>query len=87
MLQIMTWIKDPTEQVRFFECMAMRIVDKERLSTIACKFIHRVGTKFVALKTVERLLDLSNKQSKSRAQRKLLNDSIDENYQDADDDI
>ena len=69
MLQIMTWIKDPTEQVRFFECMAMRVIDKQHLSTIACKFIHRVGTKFVALKTVERLLDLSSKQTKSRKQR------------------
>jgi hypothetical protein len=70
MQHIMTWIKSPPEEAKFFECMAMRVVDKEGLAKLASKFIHSVGTRFVALKTVERLLILSNKDTHARAQRK-----------------
>lgn len=70
MVHIMTWIKSPPEEVKFFECMAMRVIDKSGLARIACKFIHTVGTKFVALKTVDRLIALSNKNSQAREQRK-----------------
>lgn len=66
MAQIMAWIKSPPEEAKFFECMAMRVVDKEGLAKLACKFIHTVGTRFVALKTVERLLILSNKDTQAR---------------------
>ena len=69
-MHIMTWIKSPPEEVKFFECMAMRVIDKSGLARIACKFIHTVGTKFVALKTVDRLIALSNKNSQAREQRK-----------------
>jgi hypothetical protein len=78
MEHIMAWIKGPPEQVKFFECMAMRVIDKKGLATIACKFIHKVGTKFVALKTVERLLMMSNKDSSVLAQRKASDVQIDE---------
>jgi hypothetical protein len=70
MLQIMTWIKSPSEEVKIFECMAMRIVDKQGLVMIARRFLYARGTKFVALKTVERLLDLSNKDTRARQQRR-----------------
>lgn len=70
MMHIMTWIKSPPDEVKFFECMAMRVIDKSGLARIASKFIHTVGTKFVALKTVDRLLAMSNKNSQAREQRK-----------------
>ena len=73
MAQIMAWIKSPPEEARFFECMAMRVVDKEGLAMLACKFIHTVGTRFVALKTVERLLILSNKDTQARQHCKASN--------------
>lgn len=72
MLQIMSWIKSPTEEVRFFECLAMRVIDKKGLARIAGRFIFTAGTKFVALKTVERLLSLSHKTVLARTQRKAL---------------
>jgi len=53
--------------------MAMRVIDKEGLAMLACKFIHTVGTRFVALKTVERLLILSNKDTQARQHHKASN--------------
>ena len=70
LLQIMTWIKSPPEEVKFFECMAMRILDKQGLAMIARRFIYAHGTKFVALKAVERLLVLSNKDTHARELRR-----------------
>lgn len=70
MLQIMTWIKSPQEEVKFFECMAMRVIDKQGLMMIARRFVFAHGTKFVALKTVERLLVLSNKDTHAREKRR-----------------
>jgi hypothetical protein len=71
MAQILTWIKSPPEEVRFFECLAMRIVDKQGLARIASRFIHTKGTKYVALKTVERLIVQAKKDALSREQRKV----------------
>ena len=67
---IMTWIKSPQEEVKFFECMAMRVIDKPGLMMIARRFVFAHGTKFVALKTVERLLVLSNKDTHAREKRR-----------------
>ena len=71
MAQILIWIKSPPEEVRFFECLAMRIVDKQGLARIASRFIHTKGTKYVALKTVERLIVQAKKDALSREQRKV----------------
>lgn len=68
--QIMSWIKSPSEEVRFFEYISMRVLDKKGLARVASKFIYTAGTKFVALKTVERLIALSQKTVLCRAQRK-----------------
>jgi hypothetical protein len=70
MLQIMKWIKNYAQEVKFFECMAMRVVNKQGLTMIARRFIHAQGTQFTALKTVERLLVVSNKDSHVRQQRR-----------------
>ena len=71
MAQILTWIKSPPEEVRFFECLAMRIVDKQGLARIASRFIHTKGTKYVALKTVERLIAQAKKDALSSVKRKI----------------
>jgi hypothetical protein len=70
MLRIMIWIKSPSEEVKFFESTAMRVVDKQGLLMIARRFVHAHGTKFAALKTVERLLVVSGKDTHARELRR-----------------
>jgi hypothetical protein len=35
MLKIMTWIRSPPDEVKFFESMALRVTDKQGLMMIA----------------------------------------------------
>jgi hypothetical protein len=76
MVQIMSWIKSPSEEVKFFEFSSMRVTDKQGLAMIASRFIHTKGTKFVALKTIERLLALSHKNVNARNQYRATKDAI-----------
>jgi len=71
MVHIMNWIKSPPEEVKFFENLSMRVIDKEGLAAIAYRFTKTSGTKHVALKSVERLLALSKKDAQSQSQRKV----------------
>jgi hypothetical protein len=72
----MSWIKSPSEEVKFFEFSSMRVTDKQGLAMIASRFIHTKGTKFVALKTIERLLALSHKNVNARNQYRATKDAI-----------
>ena len=78
MLKIMIWIRSPTDEVTFFESMAMRVTDKHGLMMIARRFIYAHGTKFVALKTVERLLVLSKKDTQARNHRRASHFRVDD---------
>jgi hypothetical protein len=48
----------------------MRVIDKQGLMMIARRFVHAHGTKFTALKTVERLLVVSSKDTHARKLRR-----------------